>query len=323
VTLKLIKHDNYRLSDDEQEVINHWVIRNGREQCTGQEKQQTEAWLKEQPERQQDVDSLDAILNSDAFAGALRRYDEEIGISFGQNYRSPAPWYVAIACAVVIGFTTLLYFASPSQPLQFQTSKGQLAHQSLQDGSALDISADSQLLVKYSAAERHIDLVRGEALFNVSKDPSRPFIVQTRHASLKALGTVFNVDQRRNITELTVLEGRVEITPAQASERQLVLTAGQSVRILPQGSGDISNFSPAAYASWQDGILQARHMPLQELIDELNRYRTRPLKMGAGLDSVLVTGRFRLEDEKTNLQILSRLYGLSAEDKGNTVIVTR
>ena len=323
MALKPVQNNSHPLSDSEYETINHWVIRDKRNTASETEKQRMDAWLKEDKRRWQDAASLDDLLGSDAFSSALRRYEDEVGLTGFKTTGISSPWYAAIACALVLGLASLLYLSAPTQPQAYQTQAGEVAHQALNDGSVLDISADSHLLVNYNHQERHIDLIKGEAQFNVSKDASSPFVVQPRHASLKALGTVFNVDQRRRITELTVLEGRVEVIPARAADRRLILTAGQSVRIQPQGASAVDQFQPSDYRSWQQGILQAHHMPLQELIDELNRYNQRPIRIAPELRSINITGTFRLNDEPGNLNILSSLYNLSAEDKDNTVILRR
>ncbi|MDO6805163.1 FecR domain-containing protein, partial [Wenyingzhuangia sp. 1_MG-2023] len=118
-----------------------------------------------------------------------------------------------------------------------------------------DMSSDTELLVRYERTERHIDLTQGEAKFSVAKNPQRPFTVQTRQAAMKALGTVFNVDQRDSITELTVLEGRVEISPITNQSQKTVLTAGQRIRVSQRALGVISHLDTDASSDWEHGLL--------------------------------------------------------------------
>ncbi|MDK2778653.1 MAG: FecR domain-containing protein [Pseudomonadota bacterium] len=318
MVLKLI-HSN-PLPEEDRATINQWLLHGGQEQSSDQQQLDMEAWLQADPARRQQARALDDIWNDAAFTDALRQHESELT----QRQKShTVHWYGATAAALVMGLAALLYSASGPQPQSFTTAQQQTSQQTLEDGSQLAISAASQLLVTYSPQERHIDLLQGEASFSVSKDPSRPFVVQTRHARLKALGTVFNVDQRRGMTELTVLEGRVEITPAQASNRRLVLTAGQRVRIRAQGAGQTESFDPVDYRGWQQGVLQADNMPLAELIDELNRYSPIPIRLADELNTLAVSGTFHLRDTRKNIQLLAAVHQLTWQEENHTITLAR
>ena len=88
----------------------------------------------------------------------------------------------------------------------------------MQDGSVVFLNTNSKVRVSWLPAERHIELVRGEARFQVAKDASRPFTVATTAAAVRALGTVFNVRAEPPGTQVAVLEGQVEVTVAPTRE---------------------------------------------------------------------------------------------------------
>lgn len=81
----------------------------------------------------------------------------------------------------------------------------------LPDGSRVDLNGDSDITVEYSAGIRRVVLVRGEGLFDVAKDPSRPFIVATTGAEVRAIGTVFSVARDKGVVDVVVTEGRVAV----------------------------------------------------------------------------------------------------------------
>lgn len=81
----------------------------------------------------------------------------------------------------------------------------------LADGSTVDLNARSKLRIEFSGAERRVELLGGQALFQVAKDQNRPFIVRSSHATVRAVGTQFDVYRKAGSTTVTVLEGRVAV----------------------------------------------------------------------------------------------------------------
>ncbi|WP_286718750.1 FecR family protein [Thalassolituus sp. UBA2009] len=327
MVLRLIPKQNI-LANSEREKISQWILHEKYEQSTAKQTSETEVWLDKKPERRQEADALDAIWNDDCFTAALKQYEtnqqNHQQNSQKSDHKSSTLWYGGIAASVVLTLGILLFRSGDvSEPVYFNTQKLQTAHQLLDDGSRLDISAASQVLVKYSAAERHIDLVEGEAQFNVSKDPTRPFVVETRHATLQALGTVFNVDQRRDSTELTVLEGRVEVAPLQAGNKRVILTAGQRALIRANGHGPVETFDLTSYRDWQHNILEADNMPLADIIAELNRYRNTAIGIHSDIGNLPVSGTFRLDDAEKNLQLITSAYQLTISEKNGMIFISR
>jgi transmembrane sensor len=81
----------------------------------------------------------------------------------------------------------------------------------LADGSTVDLNARSSIRVEFSNSERRIELLDGQALFQVAKDKERPFIVRSGDATVRAVGTQFDVYRKSSGTTITVLEGRVAV----------------------------------------------------------------------------------------------------------------
>lgn len=320
-----MKHSDTPLPAEDEDKLYRWFIHGEREQADEQSIRHFARWLAENPRRQQKADTLQAIWNSPDLRHALTLTEAEAHpqkiTPAARRFRHTLR-YGALAASLLLAVIIALP-GSNTAPLRYETRIKQLAQEVMKDGSQIDLSADSKVLVSYSRAERHIDLLQGEAQFSVSKDPDRPFVVQTQHAQLKALGTVFNVDQRRNITELTVLEGRVEVVPAQVNRKRLVIRAGEKVRIQPQGTGPVESFDLQAYQGWQEDVLQADNMPLAELIDELNRYRDIPVSLTEDIRNLPVTGTFRLSDSRKNLDVIASAYRLRLDEQNGQPVITR
>src|SRR5581483_6720366 len=99
-------------------------------------------------------------------------------------------WPMALAASLLLGIVLSVTYLSWKSPMTFQTVIGQQSSFTLQDGSVVFLNTNSKVRVESSTAERHIELVRGEARFKVAKDAGRPFTVGTATAAVRALGTV-------------------------------------------------------------------------------------------------------------------------------------
>ena len=93
--------------------------------------------------------------------------------------------------------------------IKVTTGLGEQHSEVLPDHSVVELNTQSEIRVGFTAAERRVELVRGEAFFDVAKDPARPFIVVTDLATAKAVGTRFSVYRALSGTIVTVAEGRV------------------------------------------------------------------------------------------------------------------
>lgn len=114
----------------------------------------------------------------------------------------------------------------------YETRVGEQRTVNLPDGSTVVLNADSKVKVRYSETERVIDLDAGQALFKVGKNPARPFIVRSGDASVRAMGTEFDVYRKEASTTVTVVEGKVAVISGSADDGGEALDAGEGARSL-------------------------------------------------------------------------------------------
>jgi transmembrane sensor len=125
----------------------------------------------------------------------------------------------------------------------YSTDIGERRSLTLADGSTVDLNARSSIRIEFSNAERRVELLQGQALFQVAKDKHRPFIVRTADTSVRAVGTQFDVYRKSSGTTVTVLEGVVAVYSAALLENR------QSGSVSPPGSAP----APSALSSSDDG----------------------------------------------------------------------
>jgi transmembrane sensor len=94
----------------------------------------------------------------------------------------------------------------------YATGIGQRSTFVLQDGSSVELDADSKIEVAFTASERNVELLEGRAMFEVAKNSLRPFIVHAANRKIVAVGTQFDVRLDKRSVQVTLVEGEVRVT---------------------------------------------------------------------------------------------------------------
>jgi transmembrane sensor len=145
-----------------------------------------------------------------------------------------AAMLVVLAVALGFGFT----FLKDPTNRTVTTSASEWQHMTLDDGSTVHVDARTHLKVELTAQRRIVHLYEGQAVFEVAKDPRRPFTVSTHIVDVTAVGTRFGVAINPGVTT-TVSEGVVKVTPHGKldDERAVKLHAGQELRVFNSNAG--------------------------------------------------------------------------------------
>ncbi|NVZ21797.1 FecR family protein [Pseudomonas costantinii] len=184
-----------------------------------------------------------------------------------------------------------------------RTGIGERRTVTLADGSELLLNAQSAADIQFNPQQRLVRLREGELLAKVASDRSRPFLIQTDQARLRAYGNRFLVREREGQGQVVALNGAVEID-SQHGER-LQLAAGHEVHYDRAGFGPVQASSSGATA-WIDGFLQVRDRPLAEVIDALRPYHNGVLRLDPAVAGLRVSGLYRLDNPQQILDTLAR-----------------
>jgi transmembrane sensor len=236
------------------------------------------------------------------------------------------PAAVAACGLLVVAAVAWLAFSTRS----YETQIGEQRIVTLEDGSRLYLNSDTQLEVALDAHARRIELERGEAFFEVARDERRPFIVTAGDRRVTALGTAFAVRLQANQVAVTLLEGKVSVTPAEpgqatvlaskpqvaagesaASSDGLVLKPGERVIVSDSGSAVIDTPRTDATAAWRRGEIVLDETSLDAAVAELNRYQRQRLVIDdAALAPLPVSGIYRIGNNQDFADAVALLYHL-------------
>jgi len=192
-----------------------------------------------------------------------------------------------------------------------RTPTGEQRALTLADGTRLWLNTASAINLHFSVSERRIALVQGEVFIETAHDATRPFLVETPHGRMRALGTRFNVRLDEAHTQLDVYAGAVEIRTA-SSAISRVIAAGQQSRfdradIAPLATAD------AAREAWTQGMLVADNIPLRDVVRELRLYRQGHLGVADSVAGLKVYGSFPLQDTDRVLHMLASALPIRIE----------
>jgi transmembrane sensor len=237
-------------------------------------------------------------------------------------------WAALGAASLAAAFAGVLWYQSASRWQTYGTQVGTIAPVALADGSRITLDSDTRIQVALDSHRRLIRLDRGEALFDVAKDPARPLVVEVAHRRVTAVGTEFSV--RRDSNEITVWvnQGRVRIegdrdgVGGQATELDAGSEASSHGNELT-----IDRIGPDAVAqalSWREGYLVFDETPLSQVVADFNRYRTQQIEIDdPSIDSIRIGGRFRCTDASTFLALLEQGFPVLVTHDGSRVVLRR
>ncbi len=171
------------------------------------------------------------------------------------------------------------------------------------DGSTIELNAESRIRVRLTPMERDVDLLHGQALFEVTRNHDRPFVVHSGSAQITDVGTEFDVYRRDADTVVTVIEGQVAVrttpAPGEASSHPvplgptmsspspstrpstqtlgMVISAGEQVDLRPRAPPRPVPTDVAAATAWVRQTLVFSGAPLSEVVAQYNLYHERRL----------------------------------------------
>lgn len=248
-----------------------------------------------------DPRNAEAFEGARAFTDRIRATDAKslagLITEFSQPTRSTRPRWLswsmalgataAVVVASAVGFRLLDAPARKPAQLEYQTPVAMNRDISLPDGSSVVLGARSQLEASFTASNRRIELRDGEAYFKVKHDEQRPFYVRAGRLTVRDVGTAFDVLKTGQRITVTVAQGRVRVTEADAqvegtfAGNTVDIGAGQQALYSPGAAGlRVSRVDPAGAIGWREQRLEFVDAPLASVVANIDRYARRPLRIG-------------------------------------------
>ena len=300
-----------------------WLARLLSPECNASDHAAFEGWLAMSSQNALDYAEVERIHQ---LAGALRADPTLHGAESRPTARMqttrrkrtwlrPLAWAAVLMLAVSGGFWMLADLRD-AQPTRYATEIGKQRHVELPDGSALVLDTNTLVQVAYEHSRRHVVLLRGRMQARVAHDGNRPFVVTSGVGSVRALGTVFQVERQDGNTVIALLEGRVIVdTNGNQPSHAIELHPLQQLAYDADGAlGSPRSVDRSVAESWTRGRLVFKEERLADLIAVFNRYSHEQLILsGSELGEIRVSGVFNAGDQSGLLATLRQGWGLQAK----------
>jgi len=231
----------------------------------------------------------------------------------------------SLLLVVSLGVWQMSVSGLPEQkPFFVEVKSGDKAQLVLPDGSAVKLNSASSLTYDFSDRSVRKVSLTGEAFFEVSKDKSKPFIVQVGELNIEVLGTSFNVSSygEGNLIETSLLEGSIKLSGENLahyyvlhpSEKAIYNRETKTIRIEPTDNGDET--------AWMQNRLVFDSEPLVSVIDKIERW------YGVNIDLQCpeiaqdkISGSFSGEQLMYVMEALKMQYNVDYSINGNDVTI--
>lgn len=292
-----------------------WVARMQSADASPADRQAFETWLASHPSNAHAYNEMAALW------GDMR--DVELTSTLAQKPRSATK---VLTTLCLLGAAFLLSRQTgliDRLQADYYTSVGETRMLTLEDGTHVSLNSDTAIETRYSDRERRIVLLRGEAFFDVAKNPHRPFIVDNNGLKAQALGTHYGVRAGNGSLpqEVQVEEGEVEVETTSGIAR---LGAGDVATLDAEGAIVRSRQDVANNTAWREGKLVFSGQSLRQVLQILAQYRHgRIVVLDDTAARLSVSGIFDLHDTDQALRILESNLPVKVTKLSDMMVLVR
>lgn len=274
-------------------------------------------WLEADPRHAEAFDRASALAEA---TGAMDAVSRE---AFAHRFAPPRParrtyprFALALAASLLLaavgaGSFLALRHGQGEAPRQYVSERAGHRDIDLPDGSSIELGGASSVTARYGRNERAVDLEAGEAFFRVAH-AERPFVVHAGPLQILDLGTAFNVRRTGDRVTVAVTEGRVRVSPlaTQGDAGTIELGAGREVSFDPETQAmRILDIDPASATAWRGHRLEFVNEPLSSVIENVNRYSARPIRLAdPALGKLTFTGTVEVDTIDSWVSALPRVF---------------
>lgn len=267
------------------------------------------------------LDVPEKTSHEDAWAGLLDKINtetsdnERLMVPVRQSNKRWMVWAASIAAIFVLGYFSLRNMPTPSV---YSTESANILAHTLPDNSIITLNANSSIsLIEENWTDNRVLSLIGEAFFEVS--PGSKFTVLTDMGDISVLGTSFNVFVRENELQVSTFTGVVKV---EKDGKSILLEKGDQLSFTTKKERwSTTQFNFNQVATWRSGAFHFNSIPLQKVVDELERQFAIEIEVASDISQSIYSGFFSKTDLNEALQLVFVPMGMTFEIDGNKVNV--
>ena len=355
------------ISDRIADEAGYWDARLRSPHCTNSDRARFAEWRNASPRHGEAFERLQTLftaLRQNRGRPDVRALRDAALSTRASGSRRPAVWIAAAACAAVtVATLSWIHFSgtggdTPVSELfsrtdlgevgVYETGTGQRSTSTLQDGSVVDLDSRTRIKVTFTDKTRTVELIYGQALFQIAHNAQRPFVVRAGDREITAIGTQFDVRLDAQSVRVTLIEGKVQVsqefpggagpsspvphrTGTPGSDAPFYLLPGQQyvARLADDGrTGEedpdrvIRGVDVAKVTGWHEGHVFLDDLSLADAVAEMNRHS--PVQISVDdpkLARLRVNGMFRAGEQEAFVAALEQYFPIVVQHHGDTEII--
>lgn len=328
---KQMRDEGYAHSDPVVDAALDWFTRLRNVEPDDFTRQQFETWLKADSRHLREFRALEEMWGSKPFVSAVVSLNAApLDAPILQHYpvSRPSRWMPRTLAAAAIVFVTLGAWQFPDILLRWQadyvSATGEKTTVTLPDGSMMILNTASAVSLDFEDGRRTVNLLQGEAFFDVQHDADHPFRVAGGYGDVEVKGTAFSVRRNDEETEVVLERGHVDVSCLCDGAAQAELRPGQSIVATSRALSPIQNVDAERKLAWLDGRISFENIPLGNVLSELRRYyRGKVLVTDDRINRLVVTGSYRLDNIEGAIRTLADAAGVSMTRIPGGIVILR
>ncbi len=333
----------FNADDTRRDQVAEWLSRLDRGPLTEQERTELAQWLREDPRRKTELQAMASFwyglnaplaeLGVSAVSGGSQPASVGVFQALAAFARSHLRATAAVTASLTLACVVLGLWVFVWQPASlttqgyYRTQIGETRAVLLPDGSEVVLNTNTRLEHSFTGSERTLRLLSGEAIFDVTHDADRPFVVYASDGVIRAVGTRFAVRLRAENVMVAVEEGKVAVHtrvgkslanrwPGKRHRQSLLVSQGEAAdlgRNQGQFKSQLSKRDLIERLSWADGQLVFYDEELGAVIEQVARYTTVQIQLDSEtLGHHRITGVLPIGDVSTMLEGIEAALGIKA-----------
>lgn len=260
-----------------------------------------------------------------------------LGLLTAQHFVTPVPAEAASGKDGLLASIVDAARNATQSGQDFATAVGERSTIALADGSSVVLNTNTRIEVSFEPGLRRVRLLRGQAWFEVAKDPARPFVVQAGEQRVTALGTAFDVrlDEKQDLVQITLVEGRVLVEAdagraslqSESTYRGTELRTGEQLSIASSTAPAIKRLPDLAkVTSWRKGQVIFDDDTLAAALAEVNRYsRMQIVLADPELAALRVSGVFDTGHSQSFIETVTGHYPIriASQTEDRVILASR
>ena len=295
------------------------------------ERERFQAWLAADPKNRTAYESVQrswaGMLGAAVDDRILRMRREALSAPQKRRFESPRPISIAASILVIAVLTGILIrynpFSEHSDAGVYATQVGERSTIALPDGSTVVLNTASRIHVDFDAQVRRVQLLAGQAWFEVAKNQPRPFVVEAGDRRVTAHGTAFDVrlDDHDEV-QVTLIEGRVSVDTVNASgagpkvPEHEDLLPGDQLTVTATRPAMKRKTDVAKVVIWRDGQIIFDDDTLATAVAEVNRYSPKKIILDPRLANLRLSGVFIAGHSDSFVQTVTGHFPIKATPEG-------